>query len=89
MRLRFVSNVAILNEVTAMPKSRQIMNFCDMGKHYSVVKFYGVKTNPYRIYHHYNDFDDSGRLKEHKKLMEKYENLASCFYWFIQNNIGF
>lgn len=71
-----------------MYKTRKILSFVDNGKAYSVVKYYG-DVNPYRIYHIYNDYDKTRRLKEHKKLMVKYASLASCFYWFLQNNIGY
>ena len=42
-----------------------------------------AKSNPYRIYKKYWD---NGW---HKKLIEKYENLASCTWWiahFIQDH---
>jgi hypothetical protein len=71
-----------------MAKTRQVLSFCDMGKCYKVIKYYGT-TNPYRIYHYYNDYNKHGVLTEHRKLMESYGNLVSCFYWFIQNNIGY
>lgn len=68
-------------------KTKQILSFCDYGKCYKVIKYYGT-TNPYRIYHFYNDYDNHGFLKEHRKLMESYGNLESCFYWFIEHGIG-
>lgn len=69
-------------------KTKQILSFVWLGKEYKVIKHYGV-NNPYYIYHIYNDFNKAGIITEHKKLMIKYANLASCFYWFIDNNIGF
>lgn len=69
-----------------MPKTRQIMKFCEYGREYSVIKVYG-EVNPYKIYHHYRDLDANGYPHEHRKLMEEYGNLGSCFYWFLQNNI--
>ena len=70
-----------------MVKTRQVMSFCEHGKAYKVIKVYGA-ANPYRIYHIYNDYNKYGYITEHRKLMESYANLESCFYWFIQNNIG-
>ena len=70
-----------------MTKTRQVLSFVDNGKAYKVVKHYG-KENPYRIYHLYNDYNQYGFLTEHKKLVAEYANLASCFYWFLQNNLG-
>jgi len=69
-------------------KTRQVMHFCEYGKEYSVIKIIDSKeNNPYRIYHHYSDIGPNGRLHDHKKQMEKYADLYSCFCWFIQNNI--
>ena len=74
-----------------MPKTRQIMKFCEYGKEYSVVKVYGKenswKEDPYRIYHHYRDLDETGYPHEHKKLMAECASLGACFYWFLRNNI--
>lgn len=70
-----------------MAKTRQIMSFCEYGKAYKVVRHYGT-DNPYKIYHLYNDYNKYGYLTEHRKLMAQYADLQSCFYWFIQNNVG-
>lgn len=69
-------------------KQKQVMHFVDLGKEYSVIKVYGAKANPYRIYHHYNTIDENGFLRKHRVCVEKYGNMESCFYWFIQNGIG-
>ena len=69
-------------------KTRQVMHFCHYGKEYSVImRLSCTDPNPYRIYHHYTDIGLDGRPRHHKKQMAAYTNLASCFYWFIQNNI--
>lgn len=68
-------------------KTRQVLHFVDLGKEYSVIKHYG-KTNPYRIYRHYSDIGPDGVMHDHRKQVETYANLESCFYWFLQNNIG-
>ena len=70
-----------------MSKTRTVMHIFDFGKEYKVIKYYG-DVNPYRIYHLYNDFGADGLLHSHKKLMATYCSLQSCFYWFLQNNIG-
>ena len=67
-------------------KQRQIMSFCDFGRAYKVIKVYGAKSNPYRIYRIYNAPNKYGFITEHRELCESYENLASCLYWFLQNN---
>ena len=67
-------------------KTKKIIHFINRGKEYKVIKIYGI-NNKYRIYHLYNTIEN-GRLKQHKKQVAKYEDLTSCFYWFIQNNIG-
>ena len=71
-----------------MAKTKTVLHFCDFGKEYKVIKYYG-ELNPYRIYHLYRDIGKNGFPVDHKKLMEKYANLASCFYWFLNNDIGF
>ena len=70
-----------------MSKTRTILHFVDYGKEYKVIKYYGT-TNPYRIYHLYADIGVDGFRHEHQKLMEAYVDLRSCFYWFLQHNIG-
>lgn len=72
-----------------MPKTKLILHLVYQGKEYKVIKHYGVKCNPYRIYHLYADIGSDGFRHEHKKCVEAYENLASCFYWFLQHNIGY
>ena len=67
-----------------MAKTRQVLSFCENGKEYKVIKHYG-KTNPYRIYHIFRDYNKHGFLTEHKKLVVAYADLLSCFYWFTQN----
>ena len=69
-----------------MSKTRQVMHFCDYGKEYRVIKHYG-KENPYRIYQDISVFEN-GIHKGKRVLKEKYADLQSCFYWFLQNNIG-
>ena len=69
-----------------MYKSKTVIHFVDYGKEYKVIKIYG-SNNQYRIYHLFNTIEN-GRPKAHKKQMEKYADLTSCFYWFINNNIG-
>jgi len=69
-------------------KTKQVMHFCHYGKEYSVIKCMDCyEVNPYRIYHHFNDIGEDGVIHAHRKLMIKYADLYSCFYWFIQNNI--
>lgn len=70
-----------------MAKTRQVLHFVDFGKEYMVVKHYG-KINPYRIYHLYTDIGENGFPVHHRKCMEQYANLESCFYWFLENGIG-
>lgn len=70
-----------------MAKSRQVLHLVDQGKEYKVIRFYGV-TNPYRIYHLYRDIGADGFPHDHKRMVEAYGNLHSCFCWFIQNGIG-
>lgn len=70
-------------------KTKQIMSFCYYGKEYKVIRNYKEKNNQFCIYQIYNDYNKHGMITEHRKLMVKYENLASCFYWFIDNNIGY
>ena len=69
-----------------MPKTRQIMKFCEYGKEYSVVRVFGEEY-PYRIYHYYRTLDATNRVHEHKELVAKADNLYECFRWFIKNNI--
>ena len=71
-----------------MAKTMQVVYVNDYGKCYKVIRHFGDIYNPYWIYHEYNDFK-VGRLVHHRKLMGKYANLASCFYWFLNHNIGF
>ena len=73
-----------------MAKTRKILHFVDQGKEFSVVKVYNdPHYNPYKIYEHYRTFDANGYPKDHRKLRESYGNLASCWYWFIEHNVGF
>ena len=72
-----------------MAKTRQVLHFVDQGKEYMVIRHFGVSANPYRIYHLYRTWGDDNRPHDHKVCVEQYGNLASCFYWFLQNNIGF
>ena len=69
-------------------KTKQVLRFVDNGKEYRVIRHYG-DINPYWIYHVYNDYNKAGIVTEHKKLVYKYANLASCFAWFLNNNIGY
>jgi len=69
-------------------KTKQVMHFCEFGKEYSVIKILDSKeNNPYRIYHHYRDIGADGQIHEHRKQMDKYADLYSCFFWFMQNNV--
>lgn len=72
-----------------MAQSKQVMSFCDFGKCYKVIRRLDKDGNVYHIYHLYRDWGADGRPKDHKKLMASYADLASCFYWFLQNNIGY
>lgn len=71
-----------------MQKTKCVLHFVYFGKEYRVIRYYG-ETNSYRIYHYFNDYNKRGVITEHKKLMAKYDNLASCFCWFLDHNIGF
>ena len=70
-----------------MAKTMQVLHLVDHGNEYLVIRHFG-KTNPYRIYHCYRDIGADGFPHDHKRLMEQYGNLASCFYWFIDHRIG-
>lgn len=70
-----------------MSKTRKVLDFCDCGKCYTVIRHEG-DINPYWIYHHYSDYGVDGFLHHHKKLMEKYGDMQSCFWWFLQNVYG-
>ena len=72
-----------------MAKQRQVLDFCDCGKCYKVIRRLNADGNQYHIYHLYRDWDADGRPKDHKKLVVSYANMASCFAWFLQNNIGY
>lgn len=65
-------------------KTRQIMHFTNNGEFF-VIKNYKEKNNNYHIYKRYYAYDENGRVKQHKKQLAKYDDLASCFYWFLQN----
>ena len=68
-------------------KTNQVMQFCDNGIEYKVIKYYG-EINPYRIYKCFYAPDRYGYLTKHRKMIVKYANLNSCFWWFVQNNLG-
>lgn len=68
-------------------KTKQVLHIVDQGKEYRVIKYYGA-NNPYRIFHYYREINEHGFPTEHRKLMEAYGNLESCFYWFIEHGIG-
>lgn len=68
-------------------KTKTILKYIEQGKEYRIIKVYG-DNNPYRIYNYYNDYNEYGYITEHRKLLAKYGDMISCFYWFIQNNIG-
>ena len=68
-------------------KTKQVLHVIEYGEEYRVIKHYG-KNNPYRIYQDVRTIEN-GVLKERRILRESYGNLASCFYWFIDNNIGY
>lgn len=70
-----------------MSKTQTVLHFVDMGKEYKVIRYFG-ENNPYRIYEFYNDYNKYGFLTNHRKLMVKYADMISCFYWFVQHNIG-
>lgn len=72
-----------------MAKTKQVLHLVYFGHEYKVIKHYGVKGNPYRIYQLYCDIGNDGFPHSHKKCVEAYENLASCFYWFLEHRIGF
>lgn len=73
-----------------MPKTRKIMDFCDQGRCFQVIRVYGEKDfNPYYLYEIYNAPNKYGYITQHRKRIVKYANMASVFYWFLQNNIGF
>ena len=68
-------------------KTKQVLHIIDNGKEYRVIKYYG-KNNPYRIYQDIRTIED-GVLKEKRILLDSYANLASCFYWFLDHDVGF
>ena len=70
-----------------MAKTHQVMDICDYGNQYKVIRFYGTE-NPYRIYRITREIGQYGYPTEHRKLIVAYANLHSCFCWFAQNNIG-
>lgn len=70
------------------------MEVQDRGHHYKVIfdttkkDSNGFLKNPYRIYK-VEFVPRQYGVTESKRLMASYANLASCFYWFIENRIGF
>ena len=67
-----------------MPRTIQMMKMNVFGKQYSVVFHVGTNSNPFWLYEHTVDFDADGWRKEHKRILEKYQNFESCLYHLLQ-----
>ena len=63
-----------------MDKTRQVLSLCDCGKKYKVIFDCQTKTNPYRIYEIEYGYNNEGRWRESKKLVERYQNMASVLF---------
>lgn len=51
------------------------------GRHYSVVHHEGMKYNSFWLYEHTVTWDEEGRPNYHRRLVVKYDNMASCLYY--------
>lgn len=61
----------------------QVLKIECCGKKYTV-KFDKSKNNPFWLYEHTFSFE-KGYMTEHRRLVEKYANMASCLYLIAQD----
>ena len=66
-----------------MSKTTQVMKLCADGKKFTVVH-HADKINPYWLYEITHSPNKYGVWSEHKKLIIKYANMASCLYYLTQ-----
>lgn len=64
-----------------MKRTYQALKINACGKKFSVIFHTGTNCNPYWIYEHTMEYDKYGFLREHKRLVEKYQNMDSCLYY--------
>ena len=68
-----------------MKKTVQVLKVQAFGKHYTVTMIRNTNNNPFRLYEHSVELANGYGLREHKKLVAKYQTLESCLWWLLQN----
>ena len=69
-----------------MHMTYQIMDFNYDGNHYKIIVDRRPKYNPFRIYRY--EYVETGHgVVQRRRLMEKFADLGSCLYWFVENRI--
>lgn len=66
-----------------MAKTHQVMKLSTCGKRFTVVFHKDTKNNPFWLYEHSCDYDEHGYLKEHKKLVDRWQNFESVLHYLL------
>lgn len=64
-----------------MAKTVKVLDLVSNGKEYSVVFHVDEKVNPYWLYEHTATIGEGGYLQKHRRLVVKYQQMASCLYY--------